>query len=79
MKVTVTVFGELRKYLPDDDTVQVEVPDGATVAEVLAQLGVPGDDAWMSIVNDAVVEADHRLAPGDHLEVFHPVGGGEQA
>lgn len=78
MKITVTVFGELRRYLPDRDTVQVEVPEGATVTDVLARLGVPSDEVWMSAVNDVVVEADHPLAPGDRLEVFHPVGGGEQ-
>jgi len=76
MRVTVTVFGELRRYLPDGDTVQVEVPEGATVADVLAHVGIPADQVWMSAVNDTVVKPDHRLSPGDHLEVFHPVGGG---
>ncbi len=79
MQVTVTVFGELRRYLADSDTIQVEVPEEATVADVLAHLGVPADQVWMSAVNDLVVEADHPLTDGDRLEVFHPVGGGQEA
>lgn len=63
----ITVNGEAR-----------ELPEGATVAELVAALGISGPVA-VERNRDVVPRAEHattRLADGDQLEVVHFVGGG---
>ena len=78
MKVVVRLHGETKRYVKDlvGDSVEAEVPDGATVQQLLDQLGVADEDVWMSAVNKTVVKSEHVLADGDAVEVFAPVQGG---
>ncbi len=56
-----------------------EVPDGATVAALLAHLGVKAQRVAVE-VNENVVTKDryeaHRIGPGDAIEIVAFVGGG---
>jgi sulfur carrier protein len=56
-----------------------EVPDGITVAGLLAHLGVKAQRVAVE-VNEAVVTKDlyqkHALGPGDSVEIVAFVGGG---
>lgn len=56
-----------------------EVPDGASVAALLATLGLAAPkvavERNLEIVPRSAWEAT-RLAPGDRLEVVHFIGGG---
>jgi sulfur carrier protein len=56
-----------------------EVPEGATVAALLAQLGVKAQRVAVE-VNEVVVTkdryADHGLRAGDAVEIVAFVGGG---
>jgi sulfur carrier protein len=57
---------------------QRDVPDGLTVLELLAHLGLEGPVA-VERNREVVLRADHaseRLAEGDVLELVHFVGGG---
>ncbi len=58
----------------------LEVPDNATVADVLGQLDVAKEKLTMALVNEAVVRpalhGEHRLEDGDLLTVFPPIEGG---
>lgn len=76
MKVTVHAHGELRRFLGGRGTLQAEVPNGATVREVLDHLGVPDAEVWFASVDGEPVAGEHRLRPGDELTVFSPVEGG---
>ncbi|MCR4317905.1 MAG: sulfur carrier protein ThiS [Planctomycetes bacterium] len=64
----VTVNGERR-----------ETRDGISVAELLFELGMAGKPVAVE-VNERVVKkashAEHRLSPGDAVEVITFVGGG---
>jgi len=66
--VRITVNGELR-----------EMPDGLTVADLLAHLEVPRQATAVE-VNRALVprsrHGEHRLAEGDAVEIVTLVGGG---
>jgi len=57
-----------------------EFAAGATLAEVLEQLGIREERGIAVAVNDAVVpRADHRRfhpRDGDAIEIIHAVGGG---
>ena len=56
-----------------------EVQDGATVSELLRELGIERDRVAVE-VNQAVVpkarHPEHRLAEGDLVEIVSFVGGG---
>ena len=56
-----------------------EVADGATLAALVAQLGL--EQRRLAIeVNEELVprtrHAVHRLSPGDQVEIVHAIGGG---
>ncbi len=78
MQVTLKLYGNLKRYAPDKkENARVEIAQGATIRELLLQLGVPDARVWMSAVNDHVVDDSTALNEGDIVEVFEPVGGGE--
>ncbi|ACG72566.1 thiamine biosynthesis protein ThiS [Anaeromyxobacter sp. K] len=56
-----------------------DIPDGLTVAGLLAHLGVKAPRVAVE-VNEAVVTKDryeaHRIGPGDSVEIVAFVGGG---
>jgi sulfur carrier protein len=56
-----------------------DVPDGSTVAGLLAHLAVKAQRVAVE-VNEAVITKDrydaHRLGPGDSIEIVAFVGGG---
>lgn len=77
MRITLKLYGNLGNFSPQkQDSASIEIAEGATIASILAQLGVPDNRVWMSVVNDNVVESATGLRDGDVLEVFEPVGGG---
>ena len=79
MQVEVRLFATLRRYLPGLTAGQAQrltLPDGATVADLLAALGVPDSESQHAFVNDFGVELNRVLHEGDRVGVFPQVGGG---
>lgn len=78
MKVVVKLHGETKRHVKGlvGDSVEADLPDGASVQAMLTQLGVADEDVWMSAVNKIVVKPEHVLADGDSVEVFAPIQGG---
>jgi molybdopterin synthase sulfur carrier subunit len=73
------LFATLRDYRPGlkiGEAFPVDLPDGATVADLVRQLGVPEKEVKLIFVNGLMRELDHVLADGDELGIFPPVGGG---
>ena len=82
MRVEVRLFATLVDFLPPhgrDGVVQLEVPDGSTVAEVTCRLGIPADVARVVLVNGRDVEPEQRLAMQDVVTIFPPLAGGGPA
>ncbi len=77
MRVTVKLYGNLKKYMPDHrEVAQLDVEEGTTIAALLTRLGVPDHEIWISAIDDTVVSEAAELHDGNRLEVFEPVGGG---
>lgn len=77
MRLTVRLFGDLRKYLPrGQELIQMELPEGATPMALLQQIGIHPGEVWLVRANRQVVPDDQPLQDGDDIEVFEPVGGG---
>jgi len=57
-----------------------EVPDGATAAELVEQLGLTGKRIAMEVNREILPRsryAEQPLAPGDQVEIVHAIGGGQ--
>lgn len=77
--VHVKLFATLRQYRPGlgiGEAFSVELPDGATVEDLLQVLGLPEEEVKIIFVNALFRDPDHALANGDELGIFPPVGGG---
>jgi molybdopterin converting factor small subunit len=77
MRVTVELLGNLRQYAGDGGThLELEVEDGATVGEIITQLGISADVTWNAAVDGKLVYAADPLPRGATLLVFPPLAGG---
>lgn len=76
MNVTVRLFAGLRERA-GADAVDLELPDGARVADVLAQMdGVIGGVPVVMAINQEYAHRDDSLRAGDELALIPPVSGG---
>ncbi len=84
MKITLKLFAMLTDYLPaqgrDGNVVQLEVPGGATIGDVIDPLGLPPKLVHLVLVNGAYVAPAQRsartLREGDTLAIWPPIAGG---
>ncbi|RME24146.1 MAG: MoaD/ThiS family protein [Deltaproteobacteria bacterium] len=75
MNVRVVLFGLLRQKAGFERG-DVELEQGATVADLLARLGLPDRvDVW-ALVNGRRASRDTALSDGAEVQFFQPVGGG---
>lgn len=81
VRVPVRLFARFREAA-GRDRVEVEVPDGATVAEVWSALTAvhpalaPYRPHTLFAVGNEYVGADHPVQPGEEVVCFPPVSGG---
>ncbi|MBI2000266.1 MAG: MoaD/ThiS family protein [candidate division NC10 bacterium] len=79
MKIEVALFATLSKYLPpgaQNRRAVIEVKDGATVREVLTQLGIPPELPNILLVNGRQSPENTVVKEGETLSVFPPLAGG---
>ena len=83
MKVTLKLYASLGNFLPpnaDRNAIELDVPDGSSVGEVLARHQVPRENCHLILVNGHFAppaSADEKiLTDGDVLAVWPPVAGG---
>ena len=75
----VKLFATLRRHYPHlglGEAMEVELPHGATVGDVVEHLCLPANQVKVIFVNGIVRGNDHSLADGDEVGIFPPVGGG---
>ena len=79
MRVEVRLFATLTAFLPPDGrdgSAELEIPEGSTVTDVAARLGIPADLARVVLVNGRDVGAEARLTARDVVTIFPPLAGG---
>ncbi len=79
MEIEIRLYHGLSKYLPPGEgefSRKIHVAVGATVADVLAELGVPRRDGLILFIGGKSAEWNHILQPGDVLTAMLPAGGG---
>lgn len=81
MQVDVQLHATLTTFLPPgshDGVARIDVPDGATVADVIRRLAIPPELSRIVLVNGHDVEDGAVLHAGDALDVFPPLAGGAE-
>jgi molybdopterin converting factor small subunit len=77
MKVKVELQAYLEQYSPNgNDLFEYEVPDGASVQDLVTKLRIPPDLASVIIVGDQNTDQSYALKEGDHVIVIPPLAGG---
>ena len=77
--VQVKLFATLRRQYPEleiGEKMPVELPDDATVGQLLEKLDLPDEQVKVVFVNGIVQKEGHTLNDGDEIGFFPPVGGG---
>ena len=75
----VQLHATLITFLPPGSRAGVatlELPETATVAELIRQLAIPAELSRIVLVNGRDVEDDAALRAGDVVDVFPPLAGG---
>jgi len=79
MKVRVKLIATYLKLLPPGthgNVAALDAPQGATVGDLLAPLGIPLDESTVLLLNGLQVEADAPLSDGDMVTAFSAIAGG---
>ncbi len=79
MKVFVKLIATYQKLLPvgtDGNTLEIEVPNGATIAQILTPFGVPLDDTSVIVLNGLTVDLNAPVSEGDTVAAFSAIAGG---
>ena len=82
MKIEIALYATLAKYLPphaQNRRAAIEVNEGATVREVMDQLGIPRDLPNILLVNGRQTPEETVLQDGVTLSIFPPLAGGSTA
>jgi len=76
--VSVRLFASLRRFQPQgqDGPITVRLPAGATVADVIAALGVPEKSTGIVVCDDRHLELASPLRDGAEVSLFPPLAGG---
>jgi len=79
MKIEVALYATLGRYLPagaQNRKAGIEVREGATVRDVMNQLGIPADLPNILLVNGRQAPDTTVLQEGQTLSIFPPLAGG---
>jgi molybdopterin synthase sulfur carrier subunit len=79
MKVRVRLYGTLSQRFPNYQPLQginVEIPNGATVKDLLALLEISESRGAVIIVEGRILKADDELRFGVPVNVFQTIQGG---
>ncbi len=79
IQVEVRLYALLRRYRPGvplDAGEQVLMPEGSTVQDLIAGLGIPQEQVQTAFVNRKVRAVEQALQDGDRVDLFPAIAGG---
>jgi sulfur carrier protein ThiS len=79
MKLRVRLFGTLSQAFPGykhSEGIEVEVPERATVKELLALLGLSESRGVVVMAEGRILRAEDSIRPGVPVSILQAIGGG---
>ncbi len=79
MKMRVKLYGTLSQRFPGyqhSQGIEVEIPDGATVKDLLALLEISESQGAVVAMEGRILKADDKMRCGVHVHVFQALHGG---
>jgi molybdopterin converting factor small subunit len=79
VRVDVQLHATLAAFLPpgsQDGIARVDLPDTATIGDLIRWLAIPPEFSRVVLVNGHDVDDDAPLQAGDVIDVFPPLAGG---
>ena len=79
MKITIKLFGDLKRKISDyrpDKGLEMDIPKGSKVADLLALLGIPTSPGATVIMEGRVLPLEEKLINGSLINLFHVMYGG---
>jgi len=77
MKVKVELQAYLEQYSPNgNDLFDYDLPEGASVQDLVVKLGMPAELASVIIVGSTNADPSHALNEGDRVTLIPPLAGG---
>jgi sulfur carrier protein ThiS len=79
MKVRVKLYGTLSQGFPGyqhSQGMEVEIPEGATVKDLLALLEISESQGAAVIVEGRILKADDKIPGGVPVSILQAIGGG---
>lgn len=79
MQIIVKLFGTLPDKFPGYDPavgMDVEIPDGASVSDLLVRLGLPDRDDCFVSMNNRIAGPDHKLSHKANVIILQSLAGG---
>jgi sulfur-carrier protein len=74
MHVTVKLFATLRKDRFDER--ELELADGVTAGDIIDMITIPSTEVTLIFINGRHSTPETKVADGDTLALFPPIGGG---
>ncbi len=79
MKINVKLIATYRELLPpgtQGNKIEIEVPEGTKVSDVMTQFNVPQDESSVIVVNGLTVPLSTVLVENDEVTAFSAIAGG---
>jgi len=82
INVRVRLYANLTQNIPSlqglraGTPIEVDIPQGSSLSDLLERLQLPSEQIKVAFVNGRAQHLDYRLAPGDEVGLFPPIGGG---
>ncbi len=79
MLIRVKMIANYRAVLPSDakhGVVELDVPDGSTVYDVISRFDIPLNDESVIVLNGLTVDMSMLLQEGDMITAFSAIAGG---
>jgi molybdopterin converting factor small subunit len=73
--IKLKLYADLRDFMPAGGE-ELPISPGMTVQDVLGRLNLPADKARLIFIDGVRGELSSKLAGGERVGIFPPVGGG---
>jgi len=79
MKINLNLYASFRSRLPEEallNSGEIEVKEGATVGQILAEVNIASDEPKIMFLNGIHAGLEDTVKDGDRIAIFPPIAGG---